>query len=189
MEDKYKTRIENLKIIVEELAPKKPYHNYMHCLDVSNTAKEYALSEGLSLQQAHLQETAGLLHDIYHVKEDKENEEKSTIISMLILNKLGYSNEEQDEISKLILATKFPTKPNSLMEMIICDADMSSNGRNKYLETSEQLRMELGIDQKRWYDEIQPKFLSSLKYYTNTAKRLLEDEVNDNLQKVRDARW
>lgn len=185
----YLRKIKELKEIVKQIAPKLPYHNFTHAIEVSKACKDYAILEGLSSYKAFILETAGLLHDIIYVQGRSDNEEKSAGASRKILSKLSYSAEEIEEVSRLILATRSPRSRKDILERIINDADLDNLGRNDFFKKSELLRKEIGADKEKWNNELQINFLSQAKYHTNSAKKLREAKLKENLEKIRRTKW
>ena len=185
MEKTYNERIKGLKGLVEEIAPQHQYHNIRHILEVSDSCKKYAKMEGLSDEDGFLLESAALLHDIYYTVGSQKNEERSAEIGRSILGKLGYNKEQIEKVSRMILATKFPTNPNDTLEKIICDADIENTGRDDFFEKGELVRQELGMTEKAWASA-QVNFLENTKYYTETAKKYHEEKRQDNLRRAKD---
>ncbi|MFZ4613673.1 MAG: phosphohydrolase, partial [Bacteroidia bacterium] len=93
-----------------------------------------------------------------------------------------------DTICRLILATKVPQKPNDILEMIMCDADLDYLGTDSFDEISNNLKKELMWEGKIKTDEqwdlIQIKFLQNHKYFTDYSIRNREDKKNEHLTKL-----
>jgi len=110
-----------------------------------------------------------------------------------ILPKYGYSQEQIDVIDGLIKATEIPQSPKTLLEQIMCDADLDYLGRDDFHDIASLLRRELRehgkIDSDRLWDEIQVKFLTAHTYFTKSAistrrvKKMKHlDEINEKLR-------
>ena len=82
----YEPRIKELYGIIEPIAPKLPYHNLDHMLDVSNSCCRYAQLENLKSKYTFILKTAGLLHDVVYILGRRDNEERSVEISRNILS-------------------------------------------------------------------------------------------------------
>ncbi len=177
-------KLARLYKFIEALAPRLLYHNLNHLKDVAKIAKKYALLEGLNSQDVFILETAGLLHDIVYKPNENDNEEKSVEASKNILLKAGYSLEEIEKVSKLILATKIPRNPKNILEMIISDADFDYLGREDFWERTELLRLEMELDKEKWYSEIEPDFLNKIKYYTGPARTQRKAKLDENLKRL-----
>ncbi len=168
----YDEKLKQIDLFVKKRAPKLPYHNYKHALMVCDAARFYGVNEGIFKENIFLLETAALLHDVVYVKGRTDNEEQSAKFATLFLLKQGYSSSQINIIYKLILATKMPTKPRGILQRIMCDCDVGYIGTKEFDTMSEKLRLEFGVEKRKWYNEDQPNFLRNHKYYTKTAKEL-----------------
>lgn len=180
----YLKKLKGLEMIAGMLSPKYPYHNTEHNRDVSRVARVYGQLEQVSEYNIFILGSAGLIHDLIYVVGRTDNEEKSVETGSIILSKLGYSIDDVKTISRLVLATKLPTNPGDLLEMIICDADKDHLGRDDFWEKSERLRKERNINKERWYISELPRFLRQIKYYTYSAQKLRGHGLEKHLQEV-----
>lgn len=165
--------------------PSNAYHNFRHAEDVLATARQISALEGIAGEDAFVLETAALLHDYVFAIGGKDNEEKSAEFAMKYLPAIGYSEEQAKKVSGLVLATKVPTKPKSLLEQVICDADVDNLGRDDFIERSEEVRKEAGVEYgKKWLRGL-IGFLESHRYYTKSAHALRSEGVKANIAKLR----
>lgn len=71
------------------------------------------------------------------------------------------------------MATSIPHRPESLIEKIICDADLDYLGREDFEERAERLFRELQylqvVKDRHSWNLIQEKFLLQYQYFTETA--------------------
>lgn len=175
--------------ILREEVPKRctcNYHNPNHTLDPFNgviaMADFYAQEEGVSGVERELVSVMSAFHDTGFLEQDKNNEPIGARIAGEVLPEIGYTPQEISIIQNGILATAIPTNPKSLLEMIICDADIDNLGRDDFLEKNELVRIELGIkDMKAWYEN-SIKFLQNHKYYTKSAHRLRDGKKQENIE-------
>jgi len=82
----------------------------------------------------------------------------------------GFNKEDIEIIKGMIMATKVPQKPHTLLEKIICDADLVYLGGDNYDSISTTLHKELtlngiDLDEDQWLD-MQINFLESHNYWT-----------------------
>lgn len=178
-----KTTLEIVREKVKELMPVQQYHNYAHACDVYDAASRLADMEKVSPEDKYLLQTAALLHDIIMIPKNKDNEERSAEFSRNYLPNLGYAPYQINKTTGLVLATKMPTHPSNLLEMIICDADVDNLGREDCLRKSECVRQELGIPKEQWYP-MALKFLEKHNYYTESARKLRDSEKAANIQRL-----
>jgi predicted metal-dependent HD superfamily phosphohydrolase len=99
------------------------------------------------------------------------------------------SESAKENIAQLILVTKIPQQPKTLLESIICDADLDYLGREDFPAIAEFLYLELKAcgemsDRQRW-NELQLTFLSGHQYHTNSSRKLRTNGLTNNIQFVR----
>ncbi|MGV8163101.1 MAG: HD domain-containing protein [Candidatus Nanoarchaeia archaeon] len=165
-------------------SPKLPYHNFEHEMRVRSAARTLANLEGISSNLAHLIDAAAMLHDVIMIPKMKDNEEKAAEYAGMMLPSQGYSKKDVKVVQRLILATKMPSSPQSLDEMILCDADVENLGTDDFLKFSKYIAKE----QDKKYDSSFIKgliaFLGSHKYYTASANKLWNEKKQENLSKL-----
>lgn len=182
--ESYAGRIEKAAYVAWRLSSRLPYHNFYHAVDVYSAANVLAHMENVSQEDRFLLKTAALFHDILFRVGYNYNEEISVRWAKKCLPHLGYSPYQIEKVVRLILATKLPTHPESLLEQIICDADLDNLGREDFFERGEVLRTELGaVPGKNWH-ESQKKFLGSHRYYTESARSLRDEGKRRNLEEL-----
>lgn len=164
------------------------YHNVKHTLDVYTQVELIGRSEGVSDEELLLLRTAALFHDIGHIVDYQTHEEMGVKICSESLPRFFYSNAQIKLICSLIMATKMPVHPSTLLEGIICDADCDYLGRSDYIPVANKLYEELrerGLagNLSDWVDQ-QIEFLKKHQYYTNTARRLRDSNKQSQLQKL-----
>lgn len=179
----------NYLLALNELAKRsmKPlsYHNYNHVLDVVQASQRLGNLEGVSRRDLFLLATGSFLHDIVYKIGAKDNEEESAKFSLEYLDKFIYTPTELNSVSELILATKVPTNPKSHLQMIICDADLDNLGRSDFFEKNSALQQEFGVtDTNSWYNGTL-LFLESHRYYTDSAKRLRQKGLEENISRLK----
>lgn len=153
------------------------YHDIKHTLNVEKSAQRIADLEGVVGEDLVLLKTAVLFHDAGFIMTHEDNEEIAINLMRVELPKYGYSENQIKVIGKIIRATVKGTKPESLLEKIMCDADHDYLGRADYGSIAEKLRVELiaqgkEMSEKKWL-EFQLNYLKNEhQYYTQTAKNI-----------------
>lgn len=173
---------------LKELSPDLTYHCIAHTLDVLRQAEIIAREEGIKERDMLLLKIAALYHDSGFLESYRDHEVISCDIFMEDVNNTAFSNEEKGTICGLIMATRPFQLPGTLLEKIICDADLDYLGRDDFFIIADSLRNEfLNYDIVRnddEWEEAQLKFLKSHKYYTVTAKSLREPVKQQNVSKL-----
>jgi uncharacterized protein len=161
------SRLEN------ELDPLLGYHNITHTLDVLEQAEVLAEQEKvIDKNDLVLLKTAAVFHDSGFLFVYKNHEEKSCEIASEYLRNV-FSEEDIKKVCGMIMATKIPQTPNTLLEQIICDADLDYLGRSDFEPISRNLYKEFIvfkiIPEDIIWDHIQIKFFESHHYFTATS--------------------
>ena len=161
--------------LVKELPKNLFYHAAHHTFDVVKHAQTIGKSEGISNDKMFILLTAAYFHDAGFLFKYESNEPEAVKLAREVLPEMDYTQEEIEEICKIILATDIIVQPNTLLEKIMCDADHDYFGREGYSQTADNLRKELEeygdkFGDKEWL-EVQINFLEEKhQYYTETSK-------------------
>lgn len=177
-----------LQYLEKQLPDNLTYHGLHHTLDVFNAAMKIAETENLSSNEIKLLRTAILYHDAGFTAKYKDHEDKGCEMVRKNLPAFGYSDKEIEIVCGMIAATKIPQNPHTLLEKIICDADLDYLGRNDFYKISNTLFEEMKIyghihDEKEW-NKIQKKFLGKHQYYTEFGKKNREHQKQQYLQEI-----
>ncbi len=182
------SRLEN------ELDPRLGYHNIAHTLDVLEQAEVLAKQEKVTdKHDLLLLKTAAVFHDSGFLFVYKNHEEKGCEIATESLRNV-FSEEDIKKVCGMIMATKIPQTPHTLLEQIICDADLDYLGRNDFEPISQTLHKEFIIfkiiPEDIVWDHIQIKFFESHHYFTasSISKRNEEKLKHLNILKER-SKW
>ena len=161
------SRLEN------ELDPRLGYHNITHTLDVLEQAEVLAKQENVTdKHDLLLLKIAAVFHDSGFLFVYKGHEEKGCEIASESIKNV-FSEEDIKKVCGMIMATKIPQSPNTLLEQIICDADLDYLGRNDFEPISQTLYKEFIIfkiiPEDIIWDHVQIKFFESHHYFTGTS--------------------
>jgi uncharacterized protein len=177
-----------LQKLTKELPSGLHYHSVKHTLDVYNTAAMIASNEGISSRDTGLLLVAALFHDSGFLFQSKGHEAISCNIATEVLPGFGYSSADIEQICLMIAATKIPQNPHSLLESIICDADLDYLGRDDFFETGNGLYLEMlqegTITNENEWNRLQVDFLRQHTYFTRTSQQLRNDKKEQNLKTI-----
>ena len=169
-----KTILNRLK---SSLPDELTYHDIKHTLNVEKAAERFAKLEGIKGEELILLRTAVLFHDAGYILSNEGNEEIAIKLMKNELPNFGYTDEQITKVADIIRATIKGTKPTSLLEMIMCDADHDYLGRADYHSVASKLRIELeeqgkAMTDKEWID-FQLNYLEKEhRYHTETARNI-----------------
>ena len=178
------------KRVIDKLRQLKPdltYHCLDHTLDVLEQAERIAREENVSdKRDIDLLKIAALYHDTGFLQTYAQHERRSVEIFLNDFRDSGMSEDDKQAISRLIMVTQIPQRPENLMEQIICDADLDYLGRDDFPKISDELRKEFiayGVvsNDEEWY-ALQLKFLKSHQYHTSSSRTTREIVKQKNFQ-------
>ena len=177
-----------LQYLEKALPDNLSYHGLHHTLDVFDAAMKIASTENLSAKEIKLLRIAILYHDAGFTAKYKDHEEKGCEMARKNLPSFGYTDSDIKIICGMIMATQIPQNPKTILEKIICDADLDYLGRNDFYEISNTLFQEMKIynnlhDEKEW-NKIQKKFLDKHQYHTEFGKKHREHKKQQYLQEI-----
>ena len=169
-----KSRI--LKLLRSGLDPRLTYHSQAHTEDVLLQVERIAAAENITDNRLLLlMRIAALFHDTGFLRTYKGHEKESCVIMLATIDTSAFDESEIDIIKGMIMATKIPQMPQSLPEMIICDADLDYLGRDDFNTISNALKNEFlaygVIKNEREWDRLQVNFFDSHKYFTVSSIR------------------
>jgi hypothetical protein len=87
------------------------------------------------------------------------------------------------------MATQMPPRPSTLLQKIICDADLDYLGRSDMIPVSNTLYKELKEQDKIGsfddWNKLQVKFISGHQYFTKTARSLREVNKQKQIERIK----
>lgn len=173
-----------LRRYAQQNMPKLPYHNAGHAEEVVKACERLAYFAGISEDERFLLKSAAYLHDIIYEVGKKDNEERSAVVAEEVLGMMQYTPKEIEIVKGLILATKLPTKPETMLQKIICDADVDNLGTENGLENGEKLRQEFGVKDKSKWIQGNLQFFKNHRYYTPWARGMRNYGLRLNIRKL-----
>ena len=182
------------EIILDKLEKELPeylfYHNFKHTIDVVNQAELIGYGEGVGDEDILLLRTAALFHDAGHTINYQDHEFYGTQLVREMLPKYNYTQKQIDTICEIIMATKLPPKPETLLERIICDSDLDYLGRADFVPVSntlfDELQAQKMITDLNLWNKIQVKFLTAHSYFTATANNLRDVNKEKQIERIKD---
>ena len=134
-----------IKADKNELSIDLSYHSVDHTYDVHRAATRYCRMEELSEHDQQLVLTAATYHDSGMLKTYIDHEEAAIEIVKEVLPGFDYTDEEIRIINQMILTTKLPQSAKSLMDKILCDADLDYLGRVDFFMIAPRLQYEWNV--------------------------------------------
>ena len=164
------------------------YHNVKHTIDVVTQVELIGRSEGINDEEMLMLKTAALFHDMGHLINYDTHEEESIKLAKKILPEYHYTEPQIETICNIIQATQMPPQPKSLLEQIMCDADLDYLGRTDFVPVSINLYKEYHerkkIDSILDWNQMQYNFIKNHQYFTKTAQKLREVNKKKQLENI-----
>ncbi len=165
-------------IQLQALDPALTYHCLEHTVDVIAQSKRIARDEAIVEKETFLLNVAAIYHDTGFLRGYANHEVLSCEIFLEDAIHFDITDPEKQLVCDLILATRVPQMPTTLLQQIICDADLDYLGRDDFSTISNNLKLEFlhfGIvaDIASW-EKLQMKFLTNHQYHTKSSRRLRE---------------
>jgi len=151
------------------------YHNFEHAKAVVGASKTIGTACRLSPEALEGVLLAAWFHDAGYVEGIEGHEEKSVAIATTFLRENGYPQKKIDRVAGCIRATQMPQDPKTLMEKVLCDADISHLARKDFPEVSERIRLEIEHRMGRKLAEAEwltmnTRFVAGHRYHTEYAR-------------------
>lgn len=170
--------------------PNLVYHNLVHTQQVVQAAAQIAAHYRLQDDELLAVYVAAWFHDAgYLLGEGKAHEENGAKEAMVFLQQQQAPENVQSMVQGAIMATKMPQSPHTLVEQIVCDADLSHLGskefsdRNKLLRHELELTYQMEIPAIKWLTN-NIAFLTAHHYWTDYAQTLFKQQKEENLAKL-----
>jgi predicted metal-dependent HD superfamily phosphohydrolase len=176
-----------------------PYHNLAHTVSVVTHSKEIANYYQMNETDQFILAVSAWFHDIGHLYgEMAGHEERGVGIMKEFLQRdfggdagSGFGSDDggdfrdmTDAISRCILATKFPSRPATLSEEIICDADTYHLGTPMFRQTDvlveQEVKIRIGKSFPDWHRKTL-QFLRQHTFFTKYCRDLLEKGKQENI--------
>ena len=186
-----KAKEQILQKMESELPDTLVYHTLEHTtVYVLPTVTTFCRDFGLSATDQLLVKTAALFHDSGYISQYSDNEAIGISYAEALLPDCGYLPQEIKKIAEIILATRMPQHPTSILGEILCDADLATLGMPEFFETSLMLRREIiinlhPVNLRKWLCD-QCSFLHRHQYFTLTARNRFDAEKKSNIDQLED---
>ncbi len=185
--------IKSAEIFVREFMSKNfsdkiCYHNIDHTLEVVQAAEKIGRKCNLPDADLEIVILAAWFHDTGYYKGNVNHEIESARIATDFLTDIRAEAHLIHQVERCIIATKVPQNPRTIIEKVICDADLYHLSTTKFFTKSELLRKEMvahhcHISPKSWMAK-SCIFVSQHNYFTEFAKKILKPKKQANLRKL-----
>ena len=167
------------------------YHDYLHTLRVVTALNELIKGENIQEPDALHIRLAGWFHDAGYIFGGQNHEDKSCELFVEFMKNESDHAVNNEEVCRLILATKFHHIPTDLLEMCMKDADYFHFTLENYPEHCGLLKEEMEgvkkteISEVEWSQENILMLTKNHYFYTNYAKGHWQKKKEETIFKLR----
>lgn len=167
------------------------YHNLAHTESVVSNARQIGRHYQLSEKEFFIVITAAWFHDAGYINGGPADHEiRGGALAAAFLKEHQVDDETIQAIRQCILATRMPQSPASLLDQILCDADLFHFGtddfaeRNKLMRKETESRLGRQISKSDWRKST-IVFMEAHRFQTDYCRNLLEDKKKQNLKRLK----
>lgn len=177
-------------LLARELPSWALYHSVEHTRQTVAACREIGRVLRLNDAQMAVVVLAAWFHDTGYGSGPQGHEARSARIAERYLTSHGYPKRMVTSVKKCILATHVPQRPRSLLQRVLCDADLISLGKRTFLVQNELLRQEMELRERRIIEERvwlhrSYRFLHGHRFATSYGRTVLESGKQANLGRLR----
>lgn len=165
------------------------FHNLEHTQEVVLATQLIAHEARLPRKEIELLIIAAWFHDTGYIVDYDAHEKYSAQIAMNWLRQTPLRTTEKDKIIGCIKATQMPQRPLTILEQVICDADLIHLSTKDYTNKAALLRKEwtftrgIYTSPKEWMIN-NIDFLTNHQYFTNYGQEVLEMKKETNISQL-----
>jgi uncharacterized protein len=166
------------------------FHNLHHTQYVVRAAETIGRASHLRKDQLEAVVIAAWFHDIGYSDGPKGHEERSASVAVRMLTRWGASSQLISDVSQSILATKLPQNPVTLVDMVLCDADLAHLASDNYEMYALRLQHELqyandhvSVSELEWCRQ-NLSFLRQHYYFTDYGNIILGRRKQANINRL-----
>ena len=175
--------------IADNFTEKICYHNIDHTLEVVKATEVIGRKCNLSDTDLETVIIAAWFHDTGYFMGCENHEVLSAQIAEKFLKREKVTPDKIKQVKRCILATKIPQKPTSILEKILCDADLYHLATEKYFEKSELLLRELTLQNQeisfQYWLNLSKDFIETHSYHTKYGKEILSLKQKKTLIEIK----
>ena len=165
------------------------YHNMDHTIHVHDAARRISQGFELSERERTLLEIAAWFHDTGYDEGPQNHEVRSCKYAREFLQQQGAAEQDIELVCRTILATRFPHRPDSLLQQILCDADLAHLGDATYWDRCGRVRQELSVVQgiimseTEWVN-FEIEFMEKHRFFTSVAQQLYGNQKDKHFRQL-----
>lgn len=179
-------------LLTKELPAYLTYHSVRHTEHVAKEARALATAAELDAADTEALLLAAWFHDTGYVDVYDGHEFRSMERATEWLTAHDVPQQRAEEIAELIRTTHRDHAPDTKLQKLLADADMSNLAQEDFQSTAELLRAEWEVALGKTYSnpewaELQHNFIQAHRYHSEAGKARYEEQFKDNRKEQRKA--
>ena len=163
------------------------YHNLSHTTYVVKAVNTLCRVMGVDEHQKKVLLVSAWFHDLGFTQQIEGHERIGAKLADEFLKLNGVDEEDIAIVKSCILSTYYPQKPTTLLEELLCDADLMHLGDKDFLITANLLRKEWELTKAITYSDTQwnkanIQFVSAHHFHTWYCHNNVEKKKNKNIK-------
>ena len=178
-----------VNFITRNVSKDYTFHDLQHTISVVKAANRIGKEMNLTEEELEVLQIAAWFHDLGYDQGKEGHEERGCEYVANFLAPIGYPADKLEKIQNIIRSTQLNKTPNSDLEKIICDADLSHLGKRDYWDRCSRIRDELAatrnkvMSDEEWVD-FELEFMLSQGFHTKAAEKLYGDRKSKHILKL-----
>jgi predicted metal-dependent HD superfamily phosphohydrolase len=166
------------------------YHNKKHTEDVVNKTTEIANHYQVNPHDMAMVCSAAWFHDLGYFVDSEHHEVQSALLAENFLRAREVDETDILIVKNCIMATKMPQSPISLLEKIICDADLYHLGTDDFFKKDKAMQQEYNdfhhphLSKSEWRKK-SIAFLQKHQYHTDYCQQILDSGKQINIDALK----
>ncbi|MCJ8211812.1 DUF5706 domain-containing protein [Mucilaginibacter sp. RS28] len=165
------------------------YHNFKHTEQVVKHATAIANHYQLNDHDFFILLAAAWFHDTGYFITLEDHETAGANLAESFLKEQNLPEEDIVLVKSAIFSTRMPQNPSTLLEKILCDADLYHLGTDAFEEKNKLMRKEFNDihhldNNKLQWNKHSVEFLKSHQYHTDYCQLLLNQGKQKNLEEL-----
>ena len=165
------------------------YHNLDHTMYVVKAVDMICSAMDIKSHSKKILLVAAWFHDLGYTQQMDDHEMVGAQIAEKFLKERNVDAREIAMVTACILSTRYPQKPSSQLEEILCDADMAHLADKAFTDASALLRQEWELTKNRIYSDeewysLNVQFISSHRFHTSWCIKNFENNKNKNKKRL-----
>ena len=178
-----------VNFITRNVSKDYSFHDLQHTISVVKAAQRIGKAMNIEEEDLEVLQIAAWFHDLGYDQGKEGHEERGCEYVVNFLKPLGYPSNKLEKIQTVIRSTQLNKTPNTDLEKIICDADLSHLGKRDYWDRCGRIREELAITRNKvmsdeeWVD-FELEFMLSQDFHTTAAEDLYGKRKSKHISKL-----